>query len=191
MEKELTGLPGRVGLNIAYEAVDRHCESARVNKVAIRWVAKDETITDFTYLDLKKQSNRFANVLNTLGIGEGDRVFVLAGRIPATYITALGTLKNISVFCPLFSAFGPEPIQQRLQRGDGKLLVTTSRLYKRKVKGIRESLPDLKYVLITDIDEDMDETTLSYNRLMNEASDEFTIPPTSRESMAILHFTSG
>ncbi len=72
-------------------------------------------------------------MLQKLGIGKGDRVFVLAGRIPALYIAVLGTLKNTSVLCPLFSAFGPEPIAQRLTIGDGKVLVTTEPLYKRKI----------------------------------------------------------
>ena len=54
-----------------------------------------------------------------LGVGEGERVFLLAGRIPELYISALGTLKNGSVFCPLFSAFGPEPIRQRIGSATG------------------------------------------------------------------------
>ena len=81
-------------------------------------------------LRLQRLSNRFANVLRGLGIGKGDRVFALAGRIPELYIAALGALKNGSAFCPLFSAFGPEPIQQRLSIGEGKVLVTTRALYR-------------------------------------------------------------
>ena len=56
-----------------------------------------------TYGDLQEQSNRFANVLASLGVAKGERVFTLAGRIPALYIAALGTLKHVSVFCPLFA----------------------------------------------------------------------------------------
>ena len=70
------------------------------------------------------------------GVQKGDRVSVLAGRIPELYIAALGTLKNVSVFCPLFSAFGPEPIYQRLMRGDAKVLVTTKLQYKKKIVDI-------------------------------------------------------
>lgn len=66
---------------------------------------------DYTYADLAALSSRFANVLRALGVGKGDRVYVLAGRIPEPYVTALGTLKNRSVFSPLFSAFGPDPIR--------------------------------------------------------------------------------
>jgi acetyl-CoA synthetase len=55
----------------------------------MRWLGKDDTVRDFTYWDLKALSNRFANVLRTLGIGKGERVFVLTGRLPELYIAAL------------------------------------------------------------------------------------------------------
>lgn len=191
LRDELSGLPDGKGLNIAYEAVDRHANGPRRDHLAIRWLGKDNTIHDFTYRDLKEQSNRFANVLGQLGVGKGDRVFVLAGRIPDLYIAALGTLKNTSVFCPLFSAFGPEPIYQRLSRGDAKVLVTTERLYRQKVASLRERLTRLQYILLTDVEEDQDKGVWSLSKRMKEASDEFTIPPTDPEDMAVLHFTSG
>jgi acetyl-CoA synthetase len=135
----------------------------------------------------------FANVLQKLGVKQGERVFVLAGRIPELWMTALGTFKNRSVFCPLFSAFGPEPIKARLNIGVAKVLVTTETLYQRKVAGIRDALPALEHVLL--VDEDGQPTnapgTLDFHQLMSEASDEFTIEPTDPEEMALLHFTSG
>ena len=191
VRSELSGLPEGKGLNIAHEAVDRQAAGPLRDRLAFRWLGKDGAVQDFTFGDLKEQSSRFANILKRLGVGKGERVFVLAGRIPALYIAALGCLKNISVFSPLFSAFGPEPIRQRLFRGDASLLVTTERQYAKKVAGIRESLPLLRYVLLTDMDNDLDETVLSLPRLMAEASADFTIPPTDPEDMAVLHFTSG
>jgi acetyl-CoA synthetase len=188
---ELDGLPDGQGLNIAHEAVDRHANGPRKDKVAIRWLGKRGDVRDITYGELKEQSNRFANVLQQLGIGKGDRVFVLAGRIPALYFAVLGTLKNTSVLAPLFSAFGPEPIAQRLTIGEGKVLVTTKSLYKRKIAKQFHDLPNLQFVLLTDVEEDVNEDVLSLPRLMAQASPEFTIPPTDPEDMALLHFTSG
>jgi acetyl-CoA synthetase len=86
--------------------------------------------------------------LRALGVERGERVFVLAGRIAELYVTALGTLKHGSVFSPLFSAFGPEPIEQRLRLGDARVLVTTPALYRRKVAKLRERLPGLAHVLL-------------------------------------------
>ena len=191
VRRELAGLPGGQGLNIAHEAVDRHLGGPLQDRLAMRWLGKDGTVRDFTFADLSRESSCFANVLRSFGVGKGERVFVLAGRIPELYFAALGTLKNGSVFCPMFSAFGPEPIRQRLERGDARILVTTERQYEKKVAGLRERLPPLKYVLLTDAAEDRDATVLSLPRLMAAVSAEFTIPPTHPEDMAVLHFTSG
>jgi acetyl-CoA synthetase len=186
----LNGLPGG-GLNIAYEAVDRHANGPLRDKVAIRWLGKGGEIRDYTYDDLRHLSNRFANILVRLGVERADRVFVLAGRIPELYIAALGTIKNRSVFCPLFSAFGPEPIFQRMARGEARVLVTTQKQYAKKVAAQRDELQSLEYILLTDVEEDVSDDVLSLPRLMNEASDQFNIPPTDPEDMAVLHFTSG
>ena len=125
------GLPGG-GLNIAYEAVDRHAAGGLANRTAIRWLGRRGDRRDITYAELKHLTDRFAGALRSLGIGPGDRVFVLAGRIPELYIAVLGTLKNRSVAAPLFSAFGPEPIATRFNLGQGAVLVTTELLYRRR-----------------------------------------------------------
>ena len=161
--------------------------------LALRWIGKRGETREFTYADLRALTNRFANVLRCLGLVKGERVFLLAGRIPELYISALGTLKNGNVFCPLFSAFGPEPIRQRIGIGDGRVLVTTPMLYKRKVADLRASLPGLKHVLLIGTPEEIRAipNTLDFHQLMNEANDDFEIPPTDSEDLALLHFTSG
>lgn len=191
IRKELEGLPDGKGLNIAHEAIDRHAKGAQKDQLALRWLGAHGEVRDFTFGDLKDQTNRFANVITQLGLGKGDMVAVLAGRIPELYIAALGALKNTSIFCPLFSAFGPEPIYQRISRGQAKVLVTTRMQYKKKIADQRDRLPDLKYVLITDADEDLEPTVLSWSRLMEKASTEFTIRPTDAETVSAIHFTSG
>jgi acetyl-CoA synthetase len=191
--QELDGLPHHQGLNIAHEAVDRHAQGARASHLAIRWLGKDGRVENFSYGRLQESTNRFANVLQRLGVGKGDRVFVLAGRIPELYIAALGTLKNRSVFCPLFSAFGPEPIRARLTIGQAKVLVTTRSLYERKVAAIRQAIPSLEHVLLVrEGPQPADVTgTQDLTALMQRASPGFAIGPTDPEDTALLHFTSG
>lgn len=187
----LQGLPRGRGLNIAHEAVDRHVASGRAKAVALRCVGRDDSVTSITYGDLARSTARFANVLRGLGIGHGDRVVTLLGRCSELYTVVLGTLKNTSVLCPLFSAFGPDPAFQRMTLSDAKVLVTTADLYRRKVAGRRSGLPGLRHVLIVD-DGAVDlPGTLPLAALMAEAADIFAIPPTSPGDMALLHFTSG
>ena len=191
--RELDGLPGGRGLNIAHEAVDRHAAGARRDHVAIRWLGKRGEIEDLSYGCLRDLTNRFANVLQRLGVTAGDRVYALAGRIPELYVAALGTLKNRSVFCPLFSAFGPEPIRARMAIGRARVLLTTTALYERKVAALRAVLPALEHVLLVDDDRRPTSVpgTCDYQTLMAESSDAFTIAPTAPEDLALLHFTSG
>src|SRR6266511_4074671 len=92
--KELDGLPGGRGLNIAHEAVDRHAAGPRRNRLALRWLGKSGEVRDYSFARLRELTNRFANVLRGLGVGPGDRVYALTGRIPELYVTALGALKN-------------------------------------------------------------------------------------------------
>jgi acetyl-CoA synthetase len=187
----LDGLPGGAGLNIAHEAVCRHAAGANRDRVAIRWIARDGRTEDFSYGRMEELTSRFANVLRGLGVGKGDRVFSLLGRVPELYIAALGTLKNGSVYCPLFSAFGPEPIRARLSIGGARVLVTTEALYRRKVAPIRESLPALEHILITDAAPDDVAGGHGLDGLLANADDRFAIQPTDPEDVALLHFTSG
>jgi acetyl-CoA synthetase len=188
--RELAGLPGG-GINIAYEAVGRHAAGALADRDAFRFVRADGTTRSLTYSALAEQSGRFASVLRSLGIGRGDRVFSLAGRIPELYVAMMGTFTNASVFCPLFSAFGPDPVRQRLQLGTGRALVTTRALYRKKVAPIRDSLPELRHVLLVDADSDPEPDTLDLAALMAGAPPYGQMATTQREDMALLHFTSG
>jgi acetyl-CoA synthetase len=188
----LDGLPGG-GLNIAHEAVDRHAASPRAARVALRWLGKSGTVQEHTYADLAAQSNRFANVLAGLGVGVGDRVYALLGRVPALYVAALGALKHRAVFCPLFSAFGPEPVRSRLAIGEATVLVTTEALYRRKVAGLRSVLPALRHVILVGDGGTRTEVagTSDWTTLMAPASERYAIGPTAPETPALLHFTSG
>ena len=189
----LDGLPGNRGLNIAHEAVDRHAAGPRREHLAIRWLGKNGEVQDYSYRQLGDLTNRFANVLQSLGLTRGDRVYLLAGRIPELYIAVLGTLKHRCVVCPLFSAFGPEPTRARLTIGRARVLVTTQSLYERKVKALRPSLPFLEHILVVGDDHGLTDVpeTKSYRRLMDAASGSYTIQPTDPEDIALLHFTSG
>lgn len=189
--RELDQIQGGKGMNIAYVAVDRHAMGDLKDTVALRFIRKDKSIEEFTYSELKLLTSKFANALNYLNLNKGDRVFSLTGRIPELYITALGTLKFTAVFCPLFSVFGPEPVFQRLSKGDAKVLLTTSGLYEKKIKQLTEKLPSLEYILLVDAEEHLSEKVLSFTKLMDNASGIFTIPETKPEDPALLHFTSG
>jgi acetyl-CoA synthetase len=190
--RALSGLPDRRGLNIAYEAVDRHGQGPRGSHVAIRAISRDGRCRDFTYADLQRQTSAFANVLRRLGVKKGEVVATLLGRTPELYVAALGTLKHGSVYAPLFAAFGPDPIAARLAKSRARVLVTSVSSYQRKIARIRPHLDALEHVLLVrDTAGGLPRRTKDLAALVATASDVFEIPPTDPHDPAVLHFTSG
>ena len=183
--------PGGV-LNIAFAALDRHLARGDGDRLALLWLGKDDERRAFTYRDLAALSCRFANLLRGLGVGKGERVFTLLGRVPELYITALGTLRNGSVFSPLFSAFGPEPVRARMTIGEAKVLVTTPNLYRRRIADWRRDMPGLRHILLVrDAAEPPVEGTLDFHAVLAASSEQLVLEPTAPNDMALLHFTSG
>lgn len=190
--RRLAGLPDG-GLNIAHEAIDRHVDDGRGDVTAIRWIPRRGEPVDLTYGALREQTNRFADALTALTGGPGARVASLAGRVPELYIATLGTLKAAGVYTPLFSAFGPEPIRQRIDLGGIEVLVTTASLFRRKVAPIRDELRSLRSVILIDAapDDTPGEGVVSWATIMGAASPDFATASTSADDLALLHFTSG
>jgi acetyl-CoA synthetase len=188
--RDLEGLPGG-GLNIAHEALHRHVAAGFGERLAMRFVARDWSRNDYTYAELSRLASQFANLLISLGIAPGERVFSLLGRIPELYIGLFGALKAAAVYSPLRTASDAETVQSRLAIGGGRVLVTTLALYQRTVQPMRSRLPRLEHVLLTDArGKDLPRGTLSWAELMEAAPDAWEIPATSPQAAALLHFTS-
>ncbi|WP_179466469.1 acetate--CoA ligase [Mycolicibacterium vinylchloridicum] len=181
------------GCNIAYAAVDRHATGPDAGRTALRFIADTPAAAalsthDVSYAELGRLTRTFTNVLRGLGIGKGDRVFVIMGRVPELYISMLGALRNGSVVSPLFSAFGPEPIATRVNIGAADVLVTTAAIYKRKIAKIRDQLTSVRHVLV--VGDDLAGTE-NFHRLMDAADDIAPIEHTTADDPSLLHFTSG
>ncbi|MFC2969580.1 acetate--CoA ligase [Acidimangrovimonas pyrenivorans] len=184
----LDGLPGG-GLNIAYEALDRHVAAGHGGQTALIWFGKAGERREFSYAELTAQTARFANLLKDHGLEPGDRLYALSERVPELYVAALGTLKAGMIFTPLFSAFGPDPIRMRMEIGEATALVTTESIYRRKIAKWRDEIPSLKLVLI--LGDEAPEGCVALGPAMAVASDTFEVVATQPEDPALIHFTSG
>jgi acetyl-CoA synthetase len=191
--------PEPFGANMAATLLDEQVHAGLGDTVAMRFIARDWSITEFTYADLVDASWRVAWALRNLGIAAGEAVFTLAGRIPGGYQVALGILRANAVLCPLFSVFGPEPIRQRLELGRAVAVVTTTSLYRRRVLPIAGDLTTLRHVLLIDAERDHEllgdgpggHRVHCLEALMSLAPERCEIEPTDPEDTALLHFTSG
>ncbi len=189
----LDGLPGG-GLNLAYEAIDRHANGDKRDKVAMYWEGASGEEEQYTFGRMKEETDKFANVLRKLGVQKGDRVFIFMGRVPELYIAFFGILKVGAIAGPLFSAFGPDPVKDRLQDSGAVALIVTPEL-RSKVSGILGDLPDLRHVLVVNKNNRSSEPLapgdISYEQEMASASPDFQIEATTEEDYSIMHYTSG
>ncbi|MCR8656083.1 acetate--CoA ligase [Paenibacillus endoradicis] len=174
-------------LNMAYEAIDRHVENGKGDKVALIY-SDQQREESYTFLQLSKGSNQFANALRKLGIQKGERIFIFMPRTPELYMSALGSLKIGAIVGPLFEAFMETAVKDRLADSEAIAIVTTPALLSR-IK--RDELPSLKHIIVFGNDVEEGDGILSYERLMAESSDEQNIEWVDREDGMILHYTSG
>ncbi len=174
-------------VNMAYEAIDRHAEGFRKNKIAL-YFRDQNRYEKYTFKEMKELTNKAANVLKDMGVEKGDRVFIFLPRSPELYFALLGAIKLGAIVGPLFEAFMEGAVRDRLQDSGAKVLVTNPELYKRVPV---QDLPDLKKVLL--VGEKIEETDriADFNRRMAEADRHLDITWVGREDGLILHYTSG
>ncbi len=179
--------------NLAHFCIDRHCTSSRKNKAALFWEGTDARREVYTFYDLYRQTNRFANALKSQGVRKGDRVFVFLDRIPELYISLFGGLKYGAVVGPLFSAFGPDAIWDRLYDSGAKVVVTSPELVGR-LDEVRSKLPALKKVIIVNKKHrpfELRSHEISYEDMMRKSPETYFKPHTSKSDFSIMHYTSG
>ncbi|SEC76881.1 acetate--CoA ligase [Paenibacillus sp. GP183] len=174
-------------VNLAYEVVDRHCESAHKNKVALYYsdANRDEK---FTFLEMKKLSNRFGNGLRDLGIGKGDRVFIFMPRSPELYVSIMGIIKIGAIVGPLFEAFMEGAVRDRLEDSGAIAIVTTPELLKRIPVA---DLPALKHIILVGDTKEIQDGQVRYTDLMSKSSDKLEIEWVDFSDGLILNYTSG
>ena len=193
MYREISWLPGGY-LNQAHECIDRHVEAGDGDKTAMIWVGKNGEEERYTFADMKRETARFANVLEGLGVQHGERVFIFMERLPELYFAFFGVLKHGAVVGPLFSAFGPDPVRDRMEDSGARVLITQPDLRKR-IAEVLPDLPALEYTIIVNKNgrstETLEAGDLSYEALMADASDDYDIAATSMYDYSVIHYTSG
>lgn len=182
-ERELEWFdPERIHLNAAYNAVDRHLNSWRKNKIALYWEDENGNREEYTFYQIAELSNRFANILKDMGIKKGDRIFIFLPRVPELYYCFLGILKTGAVTGTMFQAFGPEGLLDRLENSGARFLITNLELSER-LKVILRQLPKLEKVILIDDEK--------FRKKMSIASSEFKIAKTKADDNAFMLYTSG
>ena len=172
-----------VRYNIGVDACDRWADDP--DRIALIHNRADGAVRRYSFLELKRLSNRLANTLAAQGITRGDRVGILLPQAPETAIAHLAAYKLGAIAVPLFTLFGPEALEFRLDNSGAAALVT-DRAGLEKVEGLRERLPGLKVLLSID-----GGPALDFHSELERASDAFTPCDTAADDPALIIYTSG
>ena len=178
--KELDWFGGH--LNAAYNAVDRHTQTWRKNKVALYWEDEAGNEKKYTFEELSLLSNQIGNILKDFGVARGDRVFLFLPRIPELFFGFLGILKIGAIAGTLFSAFQEQALADRLGNSEAKVVITTREL-KLRIDKVRKKLPNLKHILVVD--------EPSFIKSLAHASTELRIAHMDPDDYAFMLYTSG
>ena len=168
--------------NIAKVACDRHAERGG-SEVAIFYENKEGKASRYTFLELSRLSNQFANTLRHQGIGKGDRVGIILPQRPETVISHFGIYKLGAVALPLSVLFGPEAVSYRLNNSGTKVVITDTQ-HVELLESIRDQLPHLETIIDCD-------SANGFWKEIERASDRFEVVDTLAEDPAYLVYTSG
>jgi acetyl-CoA synthetase len=188
-------LPKATGYNQATVCLDGHPD-AILNKTALLWVSATQEVEHHSFLALSLASNQVANALTALGTQPQDRIFLFLERIPELYVSFFGGLKCHAILCPIFPAFGPEALLDRLQDAEASIVFTSPAL-KPRIDAIASQVPSLKTIVVVDRAHQWQPNPsasvqeLDYYQWIAPQSCQFTVAHTPAETPSIMHYTSG
>ena len=110
--------------NIAHNALDRHVQGVRRNKLAILWEGEDGEQRSFSYFELWREVNRFANVLKSMGVQRGDTVTIYMGRVVELPIAMLATAKIGAIHSVVYGGFSEQALADRINDAKSKIVIT-------------------------------------------------------------------
>lgn len=172
--------------NIADAVCDRWADDT--TRIAMTHENLDGSVKNFTFAEIKRYSNQFANLLNSLGLEQGDRALVLLTQSPECAISHVACFKSGIVSCLASVLFGPDAIQHRLTSTNAKVCIT-NKANLSKVQNIRGACPSLEHIVV--VDDDSPSHALSLWRSIADQNDTFDNVETLSEDTAWISFTSG
>jgi acetyl-CoA synthetase len=170
--------------NIATAICDRHVGA---NRTALL-VETAAGMAEMSFEHLQDRSRRLANALSAIGVAKGDRVGILLPQCPETLIAHLAAYRLGAIALPLFTLFGPEAIEYRLNDSGAKVVVSNAAGIE-KLLDVADRLT--ASLALISIDERRDGRVLEWGKLVDAASADHTRVATSAEDPAIIVYTSG
>jgi len=143
-------------INLSYNCLDRHVETARKNKAALIWESEPGEVRTYTYQQLWKEVQKFANVLKSLGVRKGERVAIYMGMTPELPIAMLACARIGAPHSVVFGGFSSNALVDRIHDSQATAVITQDGSYRRgaevklfpAVEEALKSCPSVKNVVV-------------------------------------------
>ena len=190
-------------INLSYNCLDRHVQTARKNKAALIWESEPGEVRTYTYQQLWKEVQKFANVLKNLGVRKGDRVAIYMGMTPELPIAMLACARIGAPHSIVFGGFSANALVDRIHDSQAVAVVTQDGSYRRgaevklfpAVEEALKSCPSVKHVVIYKRTGTAINPTSGrdhwWHELMAKASDDCPAEPLDAEHPLYILYTSG
>jgi len=189
--------------NLSYNCLDRHLGTFRKNKVAILWEGEPGDVRALSYQMLHREVCRFANVLKSLGLKQGDRATVYMGMVPELAIALLACARIGVAHNVVFGGFSSEALRDRINDSQSRVLITQDGSYRRgsvvplkkNVDGAVKDTPTIEKVVVYRRTGDAVAMTegrdVWWHELMDSASAVCDAEPLDSEQPLFMLYTSG
>ncbi|WP_273653739.1 acetate--CoA ligase [Cellulomonas fimi] len=191
-------------LNAAYNAVDRHVEEGRGDRVALHFEGEGGDSRSLTYADLQREVSKAANAFTALGVGTGDRVAIYMPLIPEAVVTMLACARIGAPHSVVFGGFSAEALASRIVDAEAKLVVTADGGYRRGApsalkpavdEALEKGTPSVEHVLVVRrTEQDVAWTEgrdVWWHDVVDSASDQNTPVELDAEHPLFILYTSG
>ncbi|QKJ18774.1 acetate--CoA ligase [Microbacterium hominis] len=118
-------------LNVAYNCLDRHVAAGNGDRVALLWEGEPGDERRVTYAELTDEVKRLANVLEGLGVGQGDRVAIYMPMIPEAVAAMLAVARIGAIHSVVFGGFSADSLRARIDDAGAKLVITADGGYRK------------------------------------------------------------
>ncbi len=171
--------------NFGDDVVDKWAEDP--NKLAMLWMDEDGRTERHTFADIRRESNRFASVLQGLGVRKGDGIVIVLPRVPEWHIFLVGAMRLGVVPIPGTILLTAKDYEYRINMAEARAVIVDS-ANAAKVEEVRERCPTLEHCIVlggprpgwTDGD-----------AAMAAASEDFTPVTVRSDDTSMVYFTSG
>lgn len=172
--------------NIGVDICDKHAHQRY--RLALVYENEKGKIEKYTFWELKRFSNQFANALKASGLTAGDRVAILLPQCPETAIAHIATYKIGAIAIPLFTLFGTDALEYRLNNSEARCVITDTANLDKLFK-IRDKLPGLDNIFV--VRGGKNENIIGFWEAIRKGSTHFNPVKTRRDDPALIIYTSG